>query len=111
MSHVNITSFQRTHAQHASRWNAIGYFQNDCCNCQCCCLVYLGLSGALVSAVSLVVVGWAVKKLKLQTRGACALLILSICGSQLSITAMLPWECDQALLAGAQAARYDDSAL
>ena len=74
-------------------------------------LFYLGLSGALVSAVSLVVVGWAVKKLKLQTRGACALLILSICGIQLSITAMLPWECDQALLAGAQAARYDDSAL
>lgn len=74
-------------------------------------LFYVGLSGALVSAVSLVVVGWVVKKLKLQTRGACALLILSICGTQLSITAMLPWECDQALLAGAQAARYDDSAL
>ncbi len=69
-----------------------------------------GVSGALVAALSLVAVGWTVKKLKLETRGACAVLVLSICGTQLAITAMLPWKCDQTLLAGGQAAR-DDSDL
>ena len=64
-----------------------------------------------MAALSLVAIGWTVKKLKLQTRGACALLILSICGTQLSIAAMMPWECDQALFAGSQAARYEDSEL
>lgn len=72
---------------------------------------FSGLAGALVAALSLVIIGWIIKKLKLQTKGACAVLILSICGTQLSITAMIPWECDQSVLAGAQVARYQDADL
>ena len=72
---------------------------------------FTGVSGALVAALSLVAVGWIVKKLKLGTRGACGILILSICGTQLAITSMIPWECDQTDLAGGQAARYENPEL
>ncbi len=60
----------------------------------------VGLCGALVLALVLVIVGWVIKHFRLELRGAIHIYAIGIAGTAAAVAAMMPWYCDQSVLAG-----------
>ena len=68
---------------------------------------FTGTCGALVLAIFLVIIGWIIKRFKLELRGAINIYTAGILGTALAIGGMLPWNCEQPQLAGVIEASSD----
>lgn len=60
----------------------------------------IGVGGALVLAIAVVFMGWFMKAINIQLRGATYMSTIAMIGIILSVAGMMPWKCEQPQLAG-----------